>query len=206
MNRRRFAQTALTAVSFGSLAGCAFFEGSATNDESGGAEFTTTDTEVTTGMPDLGFRPTEFEAGQSIPERYTCDGEDISPPLEIEDMGEEAERLAVIVDDPDAPSGTFTHWLLWNLPADVSEIPEDVPTTETVESLEGARQGTNDFGEVGYRGPCPPAGDDSHTYRFQLYALSESIRAGGGARREETLEAIEDVQVGMAEFTATYGR
>lgn len=206
MDRRRFVRTALATVASGSLAGCAFLDGSATNDDPDGAETTTSDTEATTGMPDLQFQPTAFEEGESIPETYTCDGEDISPPLEIDGVGEDAEMLAVIVDDPDAPGGTFTHWLLWNIPADVSEIPEDVPTNQTVEELDGARQGTNDFGEIGYRGPCPPEDDDPHTYRFQLYALSTSIRVGAGARREETLEAIEDVQLGTTEFTATYGR
>lgn len=205
MHRRAFVRATLATVPLGSLTGCAFFEGAATNDDTNGTE-STSETEATTGMPDLQFRPTAFEAHQPVPERFTCDGEDISPPLSIEGVGKEAESLAVVVDDPDAPGGTFTHWLLWNVPADTEEIPADVPTTETAEDLGGARQGTNDFGEVGYRGPCPPEGDSPHTYRFRLYALSEPIRVGAGAKREETLEAIQDVQVGMAEFTAPYGR
>jgi Raf kinase inhibitor-like YbhB/YbcL family protein len=206
MNRRRFVRTALATVGAGSLAGCAFLDGSATNDDPDGTESPTSGTEATTGMPDLQFRSTAFEEGASIPETYTCDGDDVSPPLAIEGVGEEAETLAVIADDPDAPGETFTHWLLWNLPADVEEIPENVPTTETVEELDGARQGTNDFGEVGYSGPCPPEVGDAHTYRFRLYALSETIRAGGGAKRKETLDAIRDVRLATAEFTATYGR
>lgn len=205
MNRRGFVRTALTAASVGSLSGCAFLEGAATNDDPDGTE-PATETEATTSMPDLQFRPTAFEAGETIPERFTCDGEDSSPPLAIEGVNEEAESLAIVVDDPDAPSGTFTHWLLWNVPADTTELPEDVATTETIEELDGARQGTNDFGEVGYRGPCPPKGDDPHTYHFTLYALGDPIRVGAGAKREETLEAIEDVQVGKTEFTAPYGR
>ena len=198
MNRRGFVWTTFVTAAVGALPGCSLIGRSATNDEPDRTETTT--------MPDLEFRPTAFDEGETIPEVYTCDSEDISPPLAIEGLGEEAERLAVIVDDPDPPGGTFTHWLLWNVPADVEEIPEDVPTTETVEELDGARQGTNDFGEVGYRGPCPPEGDDPHAYRFRLYALSESIRVGAGAKREETLEAIRDVQLATVEFTAAYGR
>lgn len=204
MNRRRFVRAVLATVGAGALAGCSLPGSSATSDEPDGND--TTSGTGATGMSDLQFRATAFDEGASIPETYTCDGEDVSPPLAIEGVSEEAATLAVIVDDPDAPGGTFTHWLLWNLPADVEEIPEDVPATETVEDLDGARQGTNDFGEVGYRGPCPPEGGDAHTYRFRLYALSESIRVGGGARRKETLDAVRDVRLATAEFTATYGR
>lgn len=205
MNRRSFVRTALATVGAGTLAGCALLDGPATSDDPSDAESPDDGTE-SPAMSDLQLRPTAFDEGGSIPETYTCEGEDVSPPLTIEGVGEEAESLALIVDDPDAPGGTFTHWLLWNVSTDVEEITEGVPTTETVEKLDGARQGTNDFGEVGYRGPCPPEGDDPHTYRFRLYALSETIRAGGGARRKETVDAIRDVQLATVEFTATYGR
>jgi Raf kinase inhibitor-like YbhB/YbcL family protein len=98
-----------------------------------------------------------FEDGGYIPEEYTADGRDISPPLIIENILPEAETLAVIVDDPDAPSGTFTHWLIWNIPADISQISKNIEKKEKVKDLKGAIQGKNDFNKLGYMGPAPPS-------------------------------------------------
>jgi hypothetical protein len=130
-----------------------------------------------------------FEDGGFIPEEYTADGRDISPPLIIENVPPEAETLAIIVDDPDAPSGTFTHWLIWNIPADVNEISKNIEKKEKVKGLNGAHQGKNDFNELGYRGPAPPSG--VHTYRFFAYALDDRLDLEAGADKETLLKAME---------------
>jgi hypothetical protein len=130
-----------------------------------------------------------FEDGGYIPEEYTADGRDISPPLIIENVPAEAKTLAVIVDDPDAPNGTFTHWLIWNIPAAVSEISKNIEKMEEVKGLNGALQGRNDFNELGYRGPAPPSG--VHTYRFYIYALDDQLDLKAGADKETLLKAME---------------
>jgi len=147
-----------------------------------------------------------FSAGASVPARFTCDGEDVSPPLSFDGVPGDAAALALVVDDPDAPGGTFTHWLLWNLPPDVTEIPANVPTDRTVASLDGARQGMNDFGAVGYRGPCPPSGDDAHTYRFTLYALGGSLDVEAGAGRGRLSGPLGEQATSRAQFTAQFAR
>jgi Raf kinase inhibitor-like YbhB/YbcL family protein len=147
-----------------------------------------------------------FDAGDAIPERFTCDGADVSPPLSIAGIPAATEALALVLDDPDAPGGTFTHWTLWNVPAGETTIPEDILQTETVEDLDGARQGSNDFDEVGYRGPCPPEGDDPHTYRFRAYALESSLDVDPGAAVETVTDALADSGIAGGELTGTYGR
>jgi Raf kinase inhibitor-like YbhB/YbcL family protein len=157
-------------------------------------------------MSDLSIRTSAFTHGESIPEKFTCEGDDISPELTIGDAPDEAESLAVIVDDPDAPDTTFSHWLVWNLPPDTVEIHEGVPQTETVGTLDGARQGRNDFGEVGYRGPCPPEGHGTHEYRFRLVAVEETLDLEPGLPRRELDDALEDVRLAEAQFTGTFER
>jgi hypothetical protein len=149
---------------------------------------------------------TPFDPGEPIPKRFTADGEDVSPPLSIADVPDAADALAVVVDDLDAPSGVFTHWLLWNVPPTTTAIPAGVATTETVDALGGARQGTNDFGAVGYAGPKPPRGDDAHTYRFEVYALDAPLDVAVGARAEAVTAAIGEQRVDSALFTGTYER
>lgn len=145
-----------------------------------------------------------FENGGFIPEEYTADGKDISPPLIFENVPAEAETLAVIVDDPDAPNGTFTHWLIWNIPADVNQIPKDVEKNEEVKELNGALQGKNDFNELGYLGPAPPSG--VHTYRFYLYALDDQLDLKAGADKETLLEAMEGHVLQKAVLKGEYTR
>jgi Raf kinase inhibitor-like YbhB/YbcL family protein len=142
--------------------------------------------------------------GASIPERFTCDGDDVSPPLVIEDIPDNARSLAIVVDDPDAPSGTFVHWLLWNLPADKREVPEGIPRDREVRQLANARQGTNDFRKIGYGGPCPPRGE--HHYRFHLYAVDDELDLNAGANRKELEQALEGHVVAEAELVGTYRR
>ena len=143
-----------------------------------------------------------FENGSSIPERYTCAGEDLSPPLHIEDVPHAAQTLALIVEDPDAPNGTFCHWILWNLSTETTDLPEELPAGETVLGLAPAAQGKNDFGTVGYRGPCPPEGD-SHRYRFRLLALDAMLRLNPGSDRARLDEEIEGKILAETELIGT---
>jgi len=137
-----------------------------------------------------------FDEGGDIPAKYTCDGEDISPPLEIHAVPPEAVALALVMDDPDAPGSTFDHWLVWNISPDVGSIPED---TEP----EGV-QGRTDFGRLGYGGPCPPSG--THTYRFKLYALDQTLDLQQGATKDELREAMEGHTVETHVLSADYSR
>ncbi|MFC4550586.1 MULTISPECIES: YbhB/YbcL family Raf kinase inhibitor-like protein [Halorussus] len=152
------------------------------------------------------IRTSAFTHGESITEKYTCEGEDVSPELTVADVPDDAAALAVVVDDPDAPAGTFTHWLLWNVPADTVEIGEGVPRMEEVPDLGGARQGENDFGDVGYRGPCPPEGDDPHEFRFTLHVLDEELDVDAGVPRTELQDELDAATRETDQFTATFGR
>ncbi|SIR47878.1 YbhB/YbcL family Raf kinase inhibitor-like protein [Halanaerobium kushneri] len=145
-----------------------------------------------------------FEDGGFIPEEYTADGRDISPPLIIENVPSDAKTLAVIVDDPDAPNGNFTHWLIWNIPADISEISKNIERKEKVKELNGATQGKNDFNELGYRGPAPPSG--VHTYRFYVYALDDQLELKTGADKETLLKTMEGHVLQKAVLKAKYTR
>lgn len=149
-----------------------------------------------------------FDDGEEIPTQYTCEneGEVDSPPLRIEGVPEEAETLALVVDDPDAPNPPFVHWLIWNLPADTEQIPQGVPRGPAVSELGGAEQGTNDADEVGYSGPCPPEGDGPHTYRFILYAVDTELELEAGAERDELDAALDGRTVGTARYNGTYSR
>ena len=164
------------------------------------------DTETVTSTPteSLSVTSPALEAGEQVLSEFTCDGADRSPPLEIGDVPEDAVSLAVVVDDPDAPGGTFTHWLLWNLPPDRTSIPKGVPAEPVVDSLGGARQGANDFGDIGYGGPCPPSGE-VHTYRFTAYALDGTLAVDPGASADAVLPAIEDRRIAFGRLRAEYG-
>jgi len=129
---------------------------------------------------------TAFSEGGMIPAQYTCNGPDVSPPLNWEDVPEETKSMALIADDPDAPVGTWVHWVLYNLPADTHELQEDLPKTKVLPN--GAMQGTNDFRKIGYNGPCPPGG--THRYFFKLYALDEMVDLNPGARKKDLLDAM----------------
>src|SRR6266536_5665589 len=108
-----------------------------------------------------------FKEGQPIPRQYTCDGVNISPPLEWTGVPKTAKTVAIIADDPDAPSGTWVHWVVYDLPAENIGLVENLPATENLKA--GGFQGNNDFGKIGYGGPCPPSG--THRYFFKIYAL-----------------------------------
>jgi hypothetical protein len=128
-----------------------------------------------------------FREGQPIPIEYTCAGADISPPLHWSAGPAGTKTFALICDDPDAPSGTWCHWVLYNLPTATTDLPEKTPTTATLAG--DARQGTNDFKRTGYSGPCPPPGKP-HRYFFKIYALDTTLALKPGATRQELLRAI----------------
>jgi Raf kinase inhibitor-like YbhB/YbcL family protein len=144
-----------------------------------------------------------FQEGEGIPITYTCDGQDISPPLTWGEPPSETQSFALIMDDPDAPGGVFTHWLLFNLPADSRELPEAVPPHNELEN--GALQGKNGFNEIGYGGPCPPPGS-THHYRFTIYALDQALDLMAGAPRKQVIDAITGHILAWGQLTGIYQR
>jgi Raf kinase inhibitor-like YbhB/YbcL family protein len=140
----------------------------------------------------------------SIPTKYACDGEGISPPLTIEGVPNDAASLAVVMDDPDANG--YTHWLLWNVPPETTEIPADVPPGERAAELDGAPQGENSAGKLGYVPCCPPPDGGPHTYRFRLYAVGKMLDLDPGASKKTLLDAIDDAGGEWVQFVARYGR
>lgn len=143
-----------------------------------------------------------FEDGGMIPAKYTCDGANISPPLQWEGVPEETRSIALISDDPDAPMGTWVHWVLFNLPAETRELPEKTPDDETLPN--GAKQGTTDFGRVGYGGPSPPSG--THRYFFKVYALNREIALDSTADKEKLVSAMEGHILAEGQLMGRYKR
>ncbi|HEY8369194.1 MAG TPA: YbhB/YbcL family Raf kinase inhibitor-like protein [Thermodesulfobacteriota bacterium] len=144
-----------------------------------------------------------FVHDQPIPIRYTCDGEDLSPPLHWTDPPDRTQAFALVAEDPDAPAGTFTHWLLYDIPVAARELEEGIPNDETLPTQ--AKQGLNDFGRVGYGGPCPPPGP-AHRYYFTLYALSRPTTLGPRATKGMVLDAIRDHVLAQAQIMGRYQR
>lgn len=138
-----------------------------------------------------------FNHNENIPAKYTCDGENINPPLLISDASENAQSLVLVVDDPDAPAGTFVHWTIWNINPKTTEIPENtVPI--------GAVEGTTSYNKPGFGGPCPPAG--SHRYFFKLYALNSVLDLPASASKEDLEKAMEGHILEQAELIGLYER
>lgn len=131
-----------------------------------------------------------FENGGIIPKRYTGRGEDISPSLKFGSVRAEANSIAIIMDDPDTPIGTFTHWVVWNIPAHICFIPEGLPKEKTISLLGNACQGKNGFFFTGYMGPKPPEGFGSHTYRFKVYVLDTKLALSGNTGKKRLLRAM----------------
>ena len=146
-----------------------------------------------------------FAAGTAIPARHTCDAEDLSPELRFTDPPANTKSLALIVDDPDAPVGNWVHWVLYDLPASHRSLPEGVPPDGTLKSPAGARQGRNDFGKLGWGGPCPPPGKP-HRYFFRLYALDVPLGLEPGAKKADVERAMKGHVLGQAEIFGTYAR
>jgi Raf kinase inhibitor-like YbhB/YbcL family protein len=148
-----------------------------------------------------------FASGGAIPKLHTCDGMDISPPLTWSGVPETARSLALICEDPDAPRGTWTHWVIFDIPASVKELAADVPTKERVAVAAGgetAVQGKNDFGKTGYGGPCPPGG--THRYFFRIYALDIEVGLGPRTTRLDLLRSIKGHILAEGELMGTYSR
>lgn len=138
-----------------------------------------------------------FVAGGGIPKRYTCDGKDISPPLAISGVPAATKSLALIVDDPDAPSGNWDHWLVWNMPSTLAAIEENALPA-------GCRLGMNDFGRVEYGGPCPHAG--THRYFFTIYALDVVLDLPSRSSRKQLEQALAGHVVATGELIGSYSR
>jgi Raf kinase inhibitor-like YbhB/YbcL family protein len=145
-----------------------------------------------------------FEPDGMLPARYTCEAENVSPPLRIAGVPKAAQSLALIVDDPDAPNGAFTHWVLYNLPADLDQLAEGFQSN--LEDTRGPAEGRNDFGSDSYDGPCPPAGGEPHTYYFRLYALDQRFTLPAGATRAQVLDAMQGHLLAQTELMARFGR
>lgn len=151
---------------------------------------------------DIKVQSSAFEEEGMIPLKYTCDGEDISPSLSWSSVPEGTKSIALISDDPDAPMGTWVHWVVFNLPPDTIELPENIPHGETLES--GAKQGKTDFGKIGYGGPCPPGG--THRYFFKLYALDIELNLEAGITKSELLKAMEGHILAQGQLMGKYKR
>lgn len=146
-------------------------------------------------MKELKVKSSAFEPNELIPRRYTCDGENVNPPLIIEEIPEGTRSLALVVDDPDAPLGTWDHWVVWNIPSASKEIREN-----TVPGVEGV----NDFRKHSYGGPCPPSG--THRYFFKAYALDTKLNLGANSRRKDLEKAMEGHVLTKGELVGRYSR
>jgi len=144
-----------------------------------------------------------FQEGGEIPAKYACDGQDVSPSLVWDGPPAGTHSWALIMDDPDAPVGIFTHWVLFNIPASSLELPEAVPNQAELSS--GALQGKNDFGRIGYGGPCPPSGGP-HRYRFTIYALDQSLDLEAGVTKNKLLDTMRGHILAQYQLTGTYQR
>jgi Raf kinase inhibitor-like YbhB/YbcL family protein len=144
-----------------------------------------------------------FSAGGEIPKKFSCDDTDVSPELSWTGAPAGVRSFAMIADDPDAPAGTWIHWVLFDLPPQTAELLEGVPKVDEVPT--GGRQGRNDFGKIGYNGPCPPPGKP-HRYFFKLYALDQMLNLKAGVSKKEVEQAMQGHILGTAELTGKYRR
>lgn len=155
------------------------------------------------GKGNMQLISTAFKAGEPIPAKHTCDGQDTSPPLKWTNAPPNTKSFALISDDPDAPMGTWVHWVLYDLPPTVTELSEDLPRSPSISH--GAKQGLNDFHRLGYGGPCPPPGKP-HRYYFKLYALDTVLGLKPGATKKDVERAMEKHTLGQAQLMGTYQR
>lgn len=153
-------------------------------------------------MSQLTLKSSAFQDGGLIPRLHTCDGRDVSPALFWTGAPEGVKTFALIVDDPDAPRKTFVHWVVFDLPSGAAALPEGVPPGPAIEG--GGSQGFNDFGKLGYGGPCPPSG--THNYVFTLYAASARLDLTGRVTKEEVLHAIQKRVLAQVRLTGRYSR
>jgi Raf kinase inhibitor-like YbhB/YbcL family protein len=143
-----------------------------------------------------------FESMRAIPSQYTCDGSDISPPLCWKGVPPAAKSIVLFCDDPDAPRGTWVHWVCYDIPPTVDTLRENVPKTDTLPA--GGNQGLSDFGRIGYGGPCPPGG--THRYFFKVYALDAMLNLRPGRTKKEVEQAMQGHVLALGECVGTYSR
>jgi len=167
-----------------------------------GAVFATSATTVTQLPTGMVLTSPVFQEGGRIPSGYTCDGIGISPPLAWSGAPEGTKSVALIIDDPDAPRGIFTHWVIFNIPATDNRLSENVPPSGILSN--GATQGSNSGGRIGYTSPCPPSG--THHYVFHLYALDTRLNLQAGATKQDLLIAIAGHILAEAQLTGLYSR
>ena len=141
----------------------------------------------------------DFENGKLIPSKYTCDGSDISPSISWDGTPANTKSFVLIVDDPDAPHGTWDHWILFNIPSSVHQLPENISTLP-----EGTREGKNSWDKTGYGGPCPPSG--VHRYFFKLYALDNVLTLKNGATKTEIMDAMKNHVIAESNLLGKYER
>jgi Raf kinase inhibitor-like YbhB/YbcL family protein len=139
---------------------------------------------------------------RGIPSKYTCDGTNISPPLAWKNVPGGTKSFVLIADDPDAPAGVWVHWVCYDLPPTVLTLPEGLPPTDTVQ--QGGKQGKNDFGNIGYGGPCPPSG--THRYFFKIYALDRMLGLPAGKTKKDIERTMKDHILAQGELMGTYSR
>lgn len=144
-----------------------------------------------------------FSQGADIPRKFTCDGPDLSPALKWTEPPPGTQSLAIVMDDPDAPVGTWVHWVLYDLPGSTRELPEGIAKKDVLDN--GGRQGRNDFGRLGYGGPCPPPGKP-HRYFFKLYALDVATTLKSGATKADLERAMKGHVLAQAELMGRYKR
>lgn len=154
-------------------------------------------TSTSSGIVAMKITSSAFANEALIPAKYTCDGQDVNPPLTFSEIPKDAKSLALVVEDPDAPSGTWTHWIVWNINPETSKIEEG-------KLPEGAVEGTNDFQSVGYGGPCPPGAE--HRYMFNLFALDSQLNLPTTTKREELLSEIAKHKLSETELIGVYKR
>jgi Raf kinase inhibitor-like YbhB/YbcL family protein len=142
-----------------------------------------------------------FADGQAVPDKFTCHGQDISPPLQWSGAPPQTKSIALTCEDPDAPSGTFTHWVIFDVPATASSLSENVSKTTALP--DGTQQGKNSFGNIGYNGPCPPGGK-THHYIFKIYALDTPLTLDSGPAKEDLINAINGHILAQGQLTGTY--
>lgn len=147
-----------------------------------------------------------FKDGDLIPKKYACEGQDINPEIVVSNVPEGAKTIAIICEDPDAPIGTFVHWVLWNFPVNGSsvKIPEGIRKVEKLP--DGTMQGYNDFGKIGYNGPCPPKGHGVHHYHFKVYAVNNVLELKGKITKKELEKALSGKILAQAEIIGLYER
>jgi Raf kinase inhibitor-like YbhB/YbcL family protein len=151
---------------------------------------------------DMKLTSTAFQDGGMIPAKYSCDGANVSPPLDWSGAPQTTKSFALICDDPDAPGKAWVHWIVFDLPASRTSLPENVPPQETIAG--GGKQGMNDFKKIGYGGPCPPSG--THRYFFKIYALDAELKLDSRTTKDQLSQAMKDHVLAQGELMGRYKR